>query len=306
MSAPRRELVIVGAGAAGASAALWAQSRNLDVLLLEAAHEPGGQLAHVHFHFPEHLGWLAGDGPALAAAMKRQLAESGLPMRLSAAVEALEPGETITLRLAGGEKLEARAVLIATGARRRRLEVSGERELEGRGVSFSATADRDELAGRAVVIAGGGDAAFENALLLAALGGRVTILARGAVRARREFRDRVVAEPRIEVREHTAVVQVLGGDRVRAVRIRDAGGERELPCDALVVKIGVRPNSEWCASAVECDPEGLIRVDRTLATSRPGVWAAGDVIRPPLSGVAVVAGQGALAVAAIRRALRGE
>lgn len=306
MSTPRRELVIVGAGPAGASAALWARSRNLDLLLLERAPAPGGQLALVHFRPLEHLGWLAGDGPALAEAMARQLAEAGIPIRFSASVEALEPGDGIALRMAGGERIAARAVLVATGARRRRLEVPGEREFEDRGVSYSATYDRDKLAGRTVVIVGSGDGAFENALLLARSGGRTTILARGPVRARREFRERVAAEPGIEVREQTRVTQVLGDDRVRAVRVRDAEGEREIRCDAIVVKIGVRPNTEWCAEVLARDPGGWIQVDRTLATSQPGVWAAGDVVRPALSGVAVAAGQGALAVAAIRAALRGE
>lgn len=302
-----RELVIVGAGPAGASAALWARSRNLDVLLLEGGAAPGGQLALVHFHFPEHLGWLAGDGPALAEAMARQLAEAGMPMKLSATVAALEPGaEEVTLRLASGERISARAVLVATGARRRRLEVPGERELEDRGVSFSATFDREKLAGRTVVIVGGGDAAYENALMLAEWGGRTTILARAETRARREFRERVAADSRIEVREHTSVVQVLGDDQVRAVRVRDAKGEHDIPCDAVVIKIGVRPNTEWCADVLACDRAGWIQVDRSLATSCPRVWAAGDVVRPALSGVAVAAGQGALAVGAIRAAIRGE
>jgi len=123
---------------------------------------------------------------------------------------------------------------------------------------------------------------------------------------RREFRERVAAEPRITVRERTSVVQVLGDDHVRAVRVRGGAGEEEIACDAVVVKIGVRPNTEWCAGALACDREGWIQVDPTLATSRPGVWAAGDVVRPALSGVAVAAGQGALAVAAIRAALRRE
>jgi thioredoxin reductase (NADPH) len=301
----RRELVIVGAGPAGVSAALWARSRDLDVLLLEAAASPGGQLALVHFHPREHLGWLAGEGPALAAAMARQLAEAGVPLRLGAAVEALEPKDGLALRLAGGERIATRAVLIATGARRRRLEVPGERELEGRGVSFSATGDREKLAGLTAIVVGGGDGALENALILAGLGGRISVFARGTLRARREFRERVAAAG-ITVREHTRVVAVLGDERVRAVRVQDAAGEHEIACETVVVKLGVVPNSEWCRDRVVCDHEGWIMVDRAGATSLAGVWAAGDVVRPALSGVAVAAGHGALAVAAIRAALRGE
>jgi thioredoxin reductase (NADPH) len=305
MSSGEHELVIVGAGPAGVSAALWARARNLEPLLLEAGDAPGGQLALVHFHPREHLGWLAGDGPALAQAIARQVAEERIALRTSCRVEAFEPGEGLALRLAGGERIVARAVIVATGARRRRLDVPGERELEGRGVSFSATHDRDALAGRTAVVVGGGDAAFENALLLADAGGTITILARAEARARREFRERVAAEPRIMVREHARVVAVLGDAHVRGVRVGEEAGEHEIACEAVVVKIGVVPNTEWCAGALERDAEGWVRVDGSYATSRRGVWAAGDVVRPELLGVAVAAGHGALAVAAIRAALRG-
>ena len=306
MSAAARELVIVGAGPAGVSAALWARARHLDVLLLEAGSTPGGQLAHVHCTPREIVGWLAGDGPALAAAMARQLAEAGIPVRYEAPVEGFEPGEALALRLAGGDRLSARAVLVATGARRRRLEVPGERELEGRGVSYSATLDKDQLAGRPAVVVGGGDAAFENALILASLGGDVTVLARASARARAEFRERLAAEPRARVREHTQVVAVLGEDRVRAVRTRGPEGEGELACEVVVVKLGVAPNTEWCAGALARDATDHVRVDAALATSRAGVWAAGDVTHPALASVPVAAGQAALAVAGIRAALRGD
>ncbi len=305
MSTPARELVIVGAGPAGVSAALWARSRHLDVLLLEASSRPGGQLLLVHFQPREVLGWLAGEGRELAAAFARQLAEAGIPTRYGARVEAIERANGLTLRLAGGERLQATAVLVATGARRRRLEVPGEREFEARGVSYSATRDRDKLAGRNVVVVGGGDAAFENAALLASLGGTVTVIARAAARARPEFRERLEREPRVRVLEHTRVLAVMGDQRVHAVRVSGSDGERELPCEAVVVKVGVLPNSEWCCDLLAHDEQGYVLVDGELSTSVPGVWAAGDVVRPLLSSVPVAAGHGALAAVAIRGALRG-
>src|ERR1043166_4286440 len=139
-----RELVIVGAGPTGVSAALWARSLHLDVELLEAGPEPGGQLLWVHFHPREIPGLLEGDGRAIAAAYARQLAESGLPVRYGVRADALEPGEEPGLLLSDRSRIAARALLIASGARRRRLGVPGERELEGRGVSTSATRDRSE------------------------------------------------------------------------------------------------------------------------------------------------------------------
>ena len=305
MSAASRELVIVGAGPAGVSAALWAKSRDLDTMVLERAERPGGQLHAIHFQPPEIAGWLAGDGEAMADGYARQLAESGVPVRYGAEARAIESEDGPTLVLEGGERLRARAVLVASGARRRTLGVPGEREFTDRGVSYSATRDRMRLAGRDAVVVGGGDAAAENALMLAALGGRITLLARGVLRARDEFRERLAQEPHVHVLEHTHLLRIAGDDVVRAIGVRGPAGEWDLACEAVVVKIGVVPNSEWCRDSLALDLDGYVAVDLQLATSRPGVWAAGDVVRPRLLSVPVAAGQGALAVAAIREALRG-
>lgn len=304
MSAPARELVIVGAGPAGVSAALWARARDLDTLVLEAAPVPGGQLQHVHFAPRELAGWPYGDGPALAEVYGRQLAEWGIPVRYEARVRALAAGERITLELESGGRLGAKAVLVATGVRRRRLDVPGERELEDRGVSYSANRDRERLAGRAVVVVGGGDAAFENAAILAGLGCEVTLLVRATARARREFRERARAEPRVRVLERTRVLRVLGDAGVRGVLVAGPEGERELACEAVMIKVGVEPATEWCRDALAHDGDGYLRVDQHFATSLAGVWAAGDVTRPLLPSVPVAVGQGALAVAEIRAALR--
>jgi thioredoxin reductase (NADPH) len=299
------ELLIVGAGPAGVSAAVWAQSFGLSTVLLEAGPEPGGQLHHIYFR-PENLpGAVTGHGAAIAAALAADLAKYGITVRYGASAEALEAGAP-AVRTAGGERFVAAAVLVATGVRRRRLEVPGERELEGRGVSFSANKDRAGFAGEEMVVVGGGDSAFENAMLLTAVGCRVTIVARGTPRARAAYRDRVAAEPRIEVLEATRVTAIVGEERVRAVRLAGPRGDFELPVAGVVVKVGVIPNTEWCADALELDADGYLPVDEQFGTSQPRVWAAGDVTRPPLAGIAVALGHGALAVAAIRTALRGD
>ena len=298
------DLVIVGAGPAGVSAALWARSLGLEPLVLEGEGAPGGQLRHIH-HPITNLAGVGGDGPAMARALAHELEAGAIAVRYGTAAAGLEP-DLPAVRTAAGDAIEASAVLVATGVRRRRLEVPGERELEGRGVSWSATQDRARLAGEEVVVAGGGDGAFENAWLLAEVGCHVTLAVRCTARARREFRERVLAAPRIELLEGTKVAAVLGEERVRAVRLEGPRGTFELPAAALVVKAGVIPNTEWCAATLERDAEGYLPVDEHFGTNRPRVWAAGDVARPPLSGIAVALGHGALAVHAIREALRGE
>lgn len=303
------DLLIVGAGPAGVSAALWARTVELSVLLLDGAPGPGGQLHAVHFHPYDVPGFEHGDGEALARVYARQLAAANVELRAGAMASALEPspgeGAAAAVLLRTGERLEALAVLVASGVRRRRLDVPGERELEGRGVSFSGTRDRERLAGGRVLVVGGGDAAHENALLLAAAGCDVTLLVRGRPRARAEFRARVAAEPRIRVRTGARVLEILGDDTVRGARVEDSAGAMEYVADAIVVKVGVVPNSEWCAGVLALDPEGYVRVDSRLATSARGVWAAGDITRPVPPSIPVAVGQGAQAASMVRAALRG-
>lgn len=302
------DLVVVGAGPAGISAALWARSLELEVEVVDAAPRPGGQLHVVHFHPLAVPGFEQGDGPALAATYARQLDAAGVPWRGDSAAVSLRPaarpGGLAEVGVMGSDPVAARAVLVATGVRRRRLGVPGERELEGRGVSFSATRDHEYLAGRPVAVVGGGDAAFENALILAATGSPVELIVRGDARARAEFRERVADEPRIRVLSGARVTAVLGETEVTGVRVARDGAETDLPTRGVVVKIGVLPNSEWCREALATDADGYVMADGTLATSAPGVWAAGDIVRPEPPSIPVAIGQGAQAAAAIRRALR--
>jgi thioredoxin reductase (NADPH) len=305
------ELLIVGAGPAGVSAALWARALSLDVLLLESAPAPGGQLHAVHFHPPDLPGIESGAGPDIAASYARQLARQQVPVRSEVVATALEPAGpegAPAVRLSTGERVQARSVLIATGVRRRRLEVPGERELEGRGVSYSATRDREWLMGRRVAVVGGGDAAFENSLLLTAAGCQVVLLVRGPARARPDFRRRVAEDPRIELHEGVRVTHVLGESAVTGLSVAAAGEEEEsgvVECEAVVVKIGVRPNTEWCCDVLAHDPEGFLRIDERFATSVPMVFAAGDCTRPALPSIPVALAHGAQAAAVIRAALHG-
>jgi len=288
-----RELLVIGAGPAGVSAALWARSLGMDVEVIEGASRVGGQLHDIHFR-PVNVAGVEDDGPTIASRLAAQLARAQVPLRLEVRAAALEPGNRI--RTASGERLEASALLIATGVRRRRLEVPGDRELEGRGVFY---ADRPALSKQDVVVVGGGDAAFENSLLLAEAGCRVTLLGRGRARARDEFQSRVAATAGITRHDGARVLAIEGEDRVRNVRVEEQGRPASIAAQSVLVKIGVQPNTDWCRGALAHDEGGYLKVDGAGATSQPRVWAAGDVTRPSLFGVTVAAGQGALAVAAM-------
>ena len=277
--------------------------------MIEAGPAPGGQLHHVHFHPRELPGLPAGDGPAIAATFAHQLRDSGVPVRCDTAAASLgsaDPRGRPWVESSAGERFEADAVLVATGVRRRCLEVPGERELEDRGVSYSATRDLRSLAGRDVVVVGGGDGAFENALILAGAGCRVLLALLEEPRARREFRDQVARERSIEVVEGVRVNAFLGADRLEAVELEGPDGPFVHKASGAVIKVGVIPNTEWCRAVLDHDGEGFIRVDPRHRASRPAVWAAGDVTRPPLLGITVAFGAAALAVADVRATLRGE
>ncbi|HYM79914.1 MAG TPA: NAD(P)/FAD-dependent oxidoreductase [Candidatus Limnocylindria bacterium] len=303
MASNTPDVLVVGAGPAGTSAALWSRSLGLSVRLIEAGSQSGGQLQQVHFEPTNFPGSIPGDGGALAERMVRQLAAAGIDRLEGVRAVSLDAAAP-AVRDEAGRLHRGTAILIATGVRRRTLEIPGERQLEGRGVSYSATLDRPRFADQEMLVVGGGDAAYENALLLSEVGCTVTVVVRNRPRARREFRERLAADPNIEVLEDTRVAEVLGDSQVRAVRLENERGAFELPVAGLVIKIGVTPNSEWCAGALERDAEGFILVDERLGTSQARVWAAGDVTRPLVFGVAVALGHGALAAAAIRDAFR--
>lgn len=306
MGAAIPDVLVVGAGPAGVSTALWAASLHLTPLVIEAGLRPGGQLHRIHFE-PKNLGAAQpGTGAELAARAAAQLQSAGIELRTGTGALALEAPAGVAgprVTTAGGV-LETRSVVVATGLSRRRLEVPGERALEGRGVTDSATRDLAALRGRDVTVIGGGDAAFENALLLADSGCRVTLAVRGPTHARAEFRERVQAQTAITVMRDAQAVEILGEGSVRAVRFETPSGTIEHPTSAVVVKIGQAPNTEWCA-ALGRDADGYVRVDAELRTTMPRVWAAGDVARPMVPGIAIALGHGAIAAASIRAALAG-
>ena len=295
------DVLIIGGGVAGLSTALWCDELELSALMLEAEAEPGGQLLWVHNEIGNYLGREAQNGRELRDVFLEQTAARRFETRLGARVAQADPEEKQIL-LTGGERFSARAIVVATGIRRRRLGIAGEEEFKGRGLIASGKQSADEVAGKNAVIVGGGDAAFENALILAETARRVTLVhRRAAFSARREFVRKVEAHPRIEILTEAAAEELAGGARLESVRIRHLGsGERRvLPADVVLIRIGVEPNTEIFRGKLKLDRAGYIEIDRDCGTSVEGVYAVGDVANPLAPTIASAAGMGATAAKAI-------
>src|ERR1041385_771832 len=217
------DVIVIGAGPAGLSAARWCDELGLDTLVLEQAEEIGGQLLSVHNPIENYLGVRAQNGLELRDLFADQTKDSDFDLWTKVEIDTIDwKAKRVTLK--SGEELQSIAIIIATGLRRRRLGIPGETEFTGRGLIESATRDRDQFAGKDVCVIGGGDAAAENALLLAEVCPTVTLVHRGKkLSARAEFVERLRGEHCVTVFKEAVVRRIIGHEEVEGVEIIRAG-----------------------------------------------------------------------------------
>jgi len=298
------DVLIVGAGPAGLSAALWLRDFGLGAVLLEQRVQPGGQLHRIFAPIPNYLTAFGWDGERFAGVALADARAASLNILVGEPVKRIVPRELRVDR--GRERLRGRAILLATGLRRRTLGVPGEEALRGRGVSHSANRDRERFAERPVVVIGGGTAAVEDALLCAGVGCEVTLIHRSTrFRARNDFLERARANPKIRFVTNAKVLAIQGKDRVEGVRYR-LGRSRKpevAKADAAFIRIGWEPETDVVRGIVRRDKAGYIRVGTGGRTSAAGIYAAGDACSPGCPSIANAVGQGAAAAWAIARAL---
>jgi thioredoxin reductase (NADPH) len=295
------DVLIIGAGSAGLSAAFWCDELGLDTLVLEWNEEVGGQLLSVHNPIDNYLGVQAANGRELRDRFVEQTKDCDFDLWTNVEIDSVDlKAKRITLRT--GESLQAIALIIATGLRRRQLGIPGETDFEGRGMIESATRDRHQFPGKDVCVVGGGDAAVENALLLAEVCPTVTLVHRGKeLRARREFAERLHTNHCITVFRESVVRRIWGGDNVEAVEIERAGALKpfQMAVQGVLVRIGFRPNTELFRSQLETDERGYMIVDSQQETSVGNVLAIGDVASPLAPTISSAVGAGATAAKVI-------
>jgi thioredoxin reductase (NADPH) len=301
------DVIIIGAGPGGLSAALWCDELGLDTLVLEREPEVGGQLLRVHNRVENYLGVDAANGRELRDLFAAQTDARDFDLWTQAEIEEADL-RAKRVRLRSGEELACIAIVIATGVRRRRLGIPGESEFEGSGVLSSGVLERDTVAGEDVLVVGGGDAAAENALLLAETCATVTLVHRGPkLSARREFAERIQGDHRITVFTEATLERVMGSDRVESVEIRRAGALKpvRMAVRGVLIRVGVEPNSELFTGQLHADARGYIVTDGQHETSAEMVFAVGDISNPRAPTIIGANGAGATAAKVIASRLTG-
>jgi thioredoxin reductase (NADPH) len=311
LSTGDHDLIIIGAGPAGLTAAQYGARSNLRTLVFEKL-SPGGQalVIDVLENYPGNVGKKDAEGRTLpprtgfefAQDLHRQAEDFGARFQ-SLRVDALEKkGDLFTVTLENGETAGAPAVILATGAAHRTLDIPGEAQFTGRGVSYCATCDGPFCRNKKIVVAGGGDSACDEAQYLARLSSQVVVVhRRDRFRAQEALVDRVRNNPHIEVRLNTIIREIRGDQKVSSLILehsdqsgKGTGQTYAEPADAVFVFAGVIPQTSLVPELAK-DEGGYIVTNQRMESSLPGLFAAGDVRSSPFRQVVVAAAEGAIA-----------
>ena len=290
-----RDTIVVGGGVAGCTAGLYAKRYNLDVVVWDKVG-PGG-LTATATHIENYPGFPEGiTGPELAQRVYQQAQNHGVPIELIEATGVEADDDEWLLHTTKGDYL-ATAIIITAGAHPRSLDVPGEAQLRGAGVSYCATCDGFFFREQTVAVIGGGDTALEEALYLSKLAAKVYLIhRRDELRGQPYLQRRVFDQENIELIWDTVVTEVIGDQQVEALGLQNkkTGEQRRLDLDGVFVSIGYKASTAWLGDLLELD-DGFIVADQYMRTSQPGIFAAGDIRNTPLRQIATAVGDASIA-----------
>ncbi len=296
MSTEVRDIVIVGSGPAGYTAAIYAARAQLNPVIYEGSVTAGGALMNTTEveNFPGFIDGIM--GPDLMDNMRKQAKRFGAELITDDVVEMDLDGEIKTIKDGSGNVVKAKAVILAMGSAYREIGLENEKRLSGRGVSWCATCDGFFFRDQVIAVVGGGDSAVEEATFLTKFASKVVLIhRRDSLRASKIMQERAFNNPKLEIMWDTEVIDVLGADKVEGLKLRNTktGAESTGEFTGLFVAIGHIPRSELVTSQVALDGEGYVKVEgRSTRTNLSGVFACGDLVDHTYRQAITAAGSG--------------
>lgn len=288
------DLIIIGSGPAGLSAAVYGKRAGLDLLVLEKNPMSGGQVLNT-YEVDNYLGMPGMDGFDMGTRFREHADRLGVEFQETTALSLEDKGTAKLVRTSDGE-LEAKTVILATGAVHAMLGVLGEERLGGKGVSYCATCDGAFFRGRTVAVVGGGDVALEDAIYLARACEKVYLIhRRDELRGAMVLQEELKSLPNVEILYSHVVEEILGEDAVEGVNLKDrrTGKASSLPVAGVFVAVGIRPETELVQGLAACDENGYVLAGEDCATDVPGLFVAGDVRRKPIRQIVTAVADGA-------------
>ncbi|MGN1146882.1 MAG: thioredoxin-disulfide reductase [Lachnospiraceae bacterium] len=293
------DLIIIGSGPAGLGAAVYGKRAGLHLLVIEKNPMSGGQVLNT-YEVDNYLGLPGINGFDMGVKFREHAEKMGAEFK-EAEVTGIEDKGSVKLVHTSEGDFEAKTLILAMGAHHAKLQVPGEEELTGMGVSYCATCDGAFFRNKTVAVIGGGDVAVEDAIFLARFCEKVYLLhRRNSLRAAKVLQDSLMELPNVEILWNTTVSEIKGEDMVDGLAIKHTktGEERVLPVNGVFIAVGIHPDTDICKGLVACDEGGYILAGEDTVTSVPGIFAAGDARKKPLRQIITAVADGANAVTA--------
>lgn len=293
------DLIIIGAGPAGLSAAVYGKRAGLDLLVIEQTPMGGGQVINT-YEVDNYLGLPGINGFDLGQKFRKHADELGAVFHIGKVASIGDDGEKKSVTLADGTVFETRTLILAGGAEHAKLGVPGEETFRGQGVSYCATCDGAFFKKRDVAVIGGGDVAVEDAIYLSRFCRKVWLIhRRDSLRAAKSLQEKLFACENVEVVWDSVLLAIEGSDLVEKIRVRSTKeeAEREIPVEGVFIAVGMHPDTEAYKELVACDEKGWLIAGEDCKTNVPGIFAAGDIRTKKLRQIVTAVADGACAVA---------
>lgn len=296
------DVVIIGAGPAGMGAAVYAVRAGLKTVVLDRSPLSGGQILTT-YEVDNYLGLPGLSGGELSDKFREHADRLGVKF-VTVNVQAVEEAETAEYRIHTDKMIfQSKAVILATGASHSLLDVPGEKELTGMGVSYCATCDGAFFRKRTVAVVGGGDVAVEDAIFLSKICQKVYLIhRRDQLRAVDSLQKKLFSLENVEVLWDSEVQEIIGTDKVSAISLyhKKSGTQSKLDVDGVFIAVGIVPDTEFCRDLVEMDEKGYVIADETCATSKKGIFAAGDIRKKQMRQIITAVADGANAIGSVQ------